>query len=335
MSNVIADALDKVLSEQCDSNVIRSIQEDPGNARALWSTIQKTGLCDVLLPEEQGGAGLGLKDSFPLFELCGFYAAPIPIAETMVARALLYRAGFNMAQNDAIALASGVKTEHGGVRCSHVVNGTAADWVLVHLPEIILLLSMKSVDERLTNSNCEIELSWSGYESADMISGMTPESLFRIRALLYSCFIAGALRRILSITTSFAKERHQFGKSLVGFQVIRHNLAVMKEETEVAGAAAALGCQVHMDDVSLLPIAIAKARTWQAASTVSTLAHQTHGAIGSTLEYDLQLYSRSMRKWQQSARSAAFWETCVGDLVVNGGNVSVLDLLRDATRVRQ
>ena len=67
--------------------------ESGQSAAALWNALEESGFADALVGEAQGGAGLSLGDVFPLLELCGAYAVPVPLAETMLARALLADAG--------------------------------------------------------------------------------------------------------------------------------------------------------------------------------------------------------------------------------------------------
>ena len=86
------DALRDLLKDQCTLRHVRDI-EAGGPASSLWDALESSGFADALLPESQGGAGLSLADAFALFELCGSFALPVPLAETMVARAFLADAG--------------------------------------------------------------------------------------------------------------------------------------------------------------------------------------------------------------------------------------------------
>jgi alkylation response protein AidB-like acyl-CoA dehydrogenase len=111
--------------------------------------------------------------------------------------------------------------------------------------------------------------------------------------------MAGLGRRVLEITTSYVKERKQFGVPVGSFQAIQHHLADMavavREVEHMARRAAwslVEGSETIRKDVS---------RAKQAGSSlipqVCWTAHQCHGAIGFTEEHDLHLYTRRAVSW--------------------------------------
>jgi len=55
-----------------------------------------------------------------------------------------------------------------------------------------------------------------------------------------------------------------------------------------------------------------------------------HGAIGFTAEYDLQIYTRRLHAWRQTAGSESYWHDVAGAYVTNSNDAS-LDILRSAT----
>ena len=90
--DLFADAARQLLGDQCTPQAVRAI-ESGGSPQALWNQLEEAGFADALVPEAQDGAGLGLAQVFGVWTLCGTYALPVPLAETMVARALLAQAG--------------------------------------------------------------------------------------------------------------------------------------------------------------------------------------------------------------------------------------------------
>src|SRR5690625_4682049 len=88
MEDILVDALSAVLAACCTPDVVRQA-EQTGDVTALWQRIQESGFADAMLAEDDGGAGLALQQAYPLLELCGKYALPVPLAETMLARAAL------------------------------------------------------------------------------------------------------------------------------------------------------------------------------------------------------------------------------------------------------
>ena len=85
--DLLAQSFERLLQEHCTPAHVRDI-ENGGPADALWTAVEQSGFLDALIPEEKGGAGLALRDVFPLAVLCGRYAVPVPVSETMVAGAI-------------------------------------------------------------------------------------------------------------------------------------------------------------------------------------------------------------------------------------------------------
>ena len=112
-------------------------------------------------------------------------------------------------------------------------------------------------------------------------------------AVAKCCEMLGGMQRTLEMTVDYAKERKQFDRPIGSFQVIQHYCATMA--TDVDGsrfgtyqAAWALSEGLPCDK----EVAIAKAWLGEAYGRVATLAHQIHGAIGCTIDHDLQFYTR-------------------------------------------
>jgi acyl-CoA dehydrogenase len=126
-------------------------------------------------------------------------------------------------------------------------------------------------------------------------------------AALTAAQMAGATRRLLEMTLTQVTTRQQFGRPLGSFQAVQHQLAVMAEEV----AAATLAAHIGMAGPGFTPArsAVATIRCGEAADTVAAIAHQLHGAIGVTSEFDLQLFTTQLRAWQRSLGGAGNWAT--------------------------
>jgi acyl-CoA dehydrogenase len=96
--------------------------------------------------------------------------------------------------------------------------------------------------------------------------------------------------------------------------------------------AAQLGCQAGLTRLSPEPVAVAKARTSEAAQKVASMAHAIHGAIGFTEEYDLQLYTRRLYSWRRAAGSEGYWHEILGRALVARQD-RTLNLLRELSNI--
>lgn len=115
------------------------------------------------------------------------------------------------------------------------------------------------------------------------------------------CFTAvqclGAAQRALDMTTAYVSSRVQFGRPIGSFQAVQHqaaNMATLVEATRfmVYEAAWALDQGSATDE----QLALAKAWAAKASIEVAALAHQLHGGIGVTEEYDLHFFTLRIKE---------------------------------------
>ncbi|WP_182286947.1 acyl-CoA dehydrogenase family protein [Comamonas testosteroni] len=341
MSNndLFADAARRVLADWCTPQVIREIESTGSRSAAvarLWQQLEETGLADALLAEEEGGAGLGLGEIFGVLEQCGAHALPLPLGETMLARAMLAQADMACPAG-SIALAQGAVQVDGGVHCALVRGGQVADSVLVQVQAEAGVWHLLSVSQAGLAPHAlvlDASLTWAP-EQLRAAGVIRPGSQFDARSLqaaVVAVQMAGAMRDVFQRSLQYANERQQFGCAIGKFQAIQHQLAVMSEHVFAARMAAQLGCSGDGIVPDRLRVAVAKARCSEAALVVTELAHAIHGAIGFTEEYDLQLFTRRLHAWRLTAGSEAYWQALAGQALMSHEGMT-LDLIRRITDV--
>jgi alkylation response protein AidB-like acyl-CoA dehydrogenase len=106
----------------------------------------------------------------------------------------------------------------------------------------------------------------------------------------------GGAQECLDRTVSYVKERRQFGRAVGSFQAIKHTLADLLVQVELARSAVDRAVAVHEDPRAFTEAALV-ARIWctDAYRLVSAEAVQLHGGIGFTWEHDAHLYFRRAR----------------------------------------
>ncbi len=331
--DLFSDAARALLRDCCTPRDVREI-EAGGSPQALWGQLEDAGFADALVPQAQGGAGLALREVFEVWALCGAHVLPVPLAETMIARALLAAAGADRPRG-SIALAQARLDDAGGVRCAVVRMGRAADAVLVRHEAGWQLLPVARAEAAPAVVRLDAGLSWDAAQSARAprlpVALPAGLDLRTLRACALAAQLSGALREVFQRTLQFANERRQFGRPIGKFQAIQHQLAVMSEHVFAARMAARLGCSGERWLPDRLRVAVAKARTSQAALAVADAGHAIHGAIGFTEEFDLQLFTRRMHAWRQAAGSESYWHDVAGARLVDDHSGPTLDLLRATT----
>ncbi|MFC1953074.1 acyl-CoA dehydrogenase family protein [Chloroflexota bacterium] len=112
-------------------------------------------------------------------------------------------------------------------------------------------------------------------------------------AVAKSCFVVGAMQQSLDMTVEYAKERKQYNRPIGSFQVIQHYCANMATDVEGSRFVAFQAAWMLTEGLpGAKEVSMAKAWINEAFERVSVLSHQIHGAIGCTIDHDLQFYTR-------------------------------------------
>ena len=115
----------------------------------------------------------------------------------------------------------------------------------------------------------------------------------------------------------------QFGRPIAKQQAVQHALAETAAEVEAMRASADAAVEVCADegfltDAALVAVATAKAQAGASAEVVARLAHQVHGAIGTTQEHPLHRVTLRLWSWRDDFGSERFWQERLGRLALAG-----------------
>jgi acyl-CoA dehydrogenase len=306
MDTLLADHFDKLLEGICTPNDVRAI-EAGASVEQFWAGLQESGFLDALLPEASGGAGLGLDDVAPLLFLLGARAIPLPVGETMVARALLDRAG-QASPTGPIVLAA-PSPDSGSL----VPSAAVASHVLLDTGHEVRLYEREALDVRDPGIHGSLALRvQSAGDRRPLAEIERPAAgLASLAAVIRAAQIAGAAGKVLEMSITYAKDRIQFGKPIGAQQAIQQNLAVMAELSIMTGMAARIGCSGGLSP-SIELAAVAKQASSMAACEIANIAHAVHGAIGISEEFDLQLLTRRLHEWRTADGSDSWWARRLG-----------------------
>jgi acyl-CoA dehydrogenase len=332
-----------LLAEHCPTERVAAATGDSWDAaqwQALWQALESTGLTLVGSPEEAGGSGGDLAAAADIAVAAGAAAAPVPLAETLAAGMVLARAGLDIpagpltlavASDPDVALrrvpygrwaatvAVGVDREDTdpdtGAPASGFLGNSAAsggapdgEWLAVTGRPARVQAGRNLAGE----PRDEVEL---GAEAAfRSVPAGTADYARRLLRLFRSLLIAGAAQRALDLTVAYVNEREQFGRKLARFPVVQQEIARMAGEVALitaatqaavaAGAGAGAGPGAGADGV-VSGVLAAKAQASQGAGIVAAIAHQLHGAIGTTEEHRLRLTTTRLWSWRDEDGPAA------------------------------
>lgn len=337
-TDLIRDMAEKLFGDGCEKSVLAAAETGAFPA-ALWKEITDAGLTGALLPESAGGSDLAIEDALAALRISASHAAPVPLAETMLAgwlagSALAVPEGpltiAPAAKGSSLSLrksGAGWRLEGMAKRTPFARNAAAilvltetdgANMVARVDPKACTLaegrnLAMEPRDD--VTFACDLGSS----DVAPAGNNVNAETLRAFGAAMRANQIAGALSRTLDITLQYANERVQFGKPIAKFQAIQHNLAMLAAHSAAANAAADMAAEAAANGMSLLPIAAAKARCGEAASIGAGIAHQTHGAIGFTREHMLHYLTKRLWSWRDEFGKESDWSLIIGRAAAKAG----------------
>src|ERR1700694_4773440 len=89
--SIIVDTATRIFADLCEPRTINAAEEGTW-PQALWDALEESGLSLTWVPETLGGAGADIIDGFAVLRVAGRAAAPVPLAETLLAGWLLAQA---------------------------------------------------------------------------------------------------------------------------------------------------------------------------------------------------------------------------------------------------
>lgn len=314
-NNELLEPFSRMLEDLMPLETVRAVESGASPTDA-WNVIEESGFLDALVPEAAGGAGLPLALVGPLLQTIGYYAVPLPLGETMLARWLIADAGL-ACPSGSIALVTG------GV----VPLGLVADNFLCADDAGLFLVSAAKASPRSTGAHSNIAATVAvSRDAADMSLPQSAEALRCAAALVHAASIAGAASRLLDMTITYANERVQFGKPIGRQQALQQSLAVMAEDVVASRIAVELACAQDLP-LRLATVACAKAQTSAVAARIANTAHAVLGAIGISEEHDLQLFSRRLHASRLAAGSETYWNRLLGEALIASSG-SAIDWMR-------
>ena len=342
-------------------DVRQHLTGDPLVISPLWREICELGWPGAAIPEAYGGLGMGYLELCVLAEELGRVVAPVPFSSSiyLAAEAILQYGSEEQKQQYLPGLVSGeivgtlawsdagekaVAFEDGSISGVKrpVAGGTLADiavvsaltaedkhvLVLVELAETaaandkhVQRQTLESADPSVRNAqitfdDCPAQLLGNGGDSA----GTLPQLLDRAAVLLAFEQIGGA-DRCLELAVDYVKERKTFGRAVGSYQAVKHKLAKMYAQNELARSNAYYGAWALASESEELPIAASAARI-SATECFEFAAREglhLHGGMGYTWEVDCHLYLKrsrdlalrlgSLRQWKEKLISATLTAT--------------------------
>jgi alkylation response protein AidB-like acyl-CoA dehydrogenase len=293
-------------------------------APALWEELARIGLAGVLVPEAQGGAGLGCFEAALAAEALGYHAAPLPFAAAAVMAPLALRESAagrawlsgiaDGSRRCAVLFEAGLSGETGAGRverregrlsgrlatgldaagATHLVL-VLADGALVGLeasgPGVSLGrrpgLDPTRPPAEVVLDGAPARLLWAPEAGREL-----GRRVLDAGRVMLAADTLGAAQHMLDRAVAHARQREQFGRLIGSFQAVKHMCAEMAAMLEPCRAL--VWYAAHAQDAGLedarLAACHAKAHLGEVGREVARMATEVHGGMGFTDELGLHLW---------------------------------------------
>ena len=329
---MVAEMVADVLA--ADERAAAARREVPGAGEELWRQLEELGLTLAGVPEESGGAGGSAAEALTILRVAGAHALVLPLLETQLGAWLLAEAGLPI-PSGPLALAPagfGDRVVARGPIASAVLEGVShgtpgfagATRVVVAVageddapaaagvaPEELAATPLRNAAGTRRDL---LRFREAAAEARPVGERAAPEQVLRRAALGRCAMIVGALHAVKDQSVAFASERQQFGRPILKFQAVAHQLAIVARESAMAEAATRAAGEhlVAGECLPLVEVAAAKVVCAKAATTVAAVAHQLHGAIGVTSEQPLARFTAQLLAWRDDFGGERAWAAALG-----------------------
>jgi len=315
-----AELAARILADRTTTDRLKEVEAGGDRFdRSLWQELDDAGLLALHLPEEHGGAGLGLVELARVVVEVGRRVAPVPLAVHGACTALL--AEHQMAPGRGL-YAAAVAEERAHLPASPVVTadasgalsgtktlvraGMAADALLVTAtgPDgpAVHLVEASAVDrrpQRTSDGDLAALVTLDATPSRRVGGDDAAERLGQLLVALAAAEQLGVTEGALRLTADYAKTREQFGRPIGTFQAVSQRLA--DGFIDVLGQRLTLWQAIWRLQERLPAAAeVATAKLW-AADAGHRIAHTTvhvHGGVGIDLDGEAHRYFTSGKRFE-------------------------------------
>ncbi|MEH6909655.1 MAG: acyl-CoA dehydrogenase family protein [Oceanicoccus sp.] len=307
---LLQDMTSKYLAEQVSLARVREVATNESSNAAIWRELAELGIPGLMIPEVNGGVGLGALDAAVIAECLGYHVTPSAfLSSAVMAPVALIAAGkddllaaiaagerrVGIAFGEAIGARRGAGITVSGNsisgKCLFVLDAEADDYLIADTDKNLYLVAadatglqranLTTVDK--TRTTCELILD----QVAAELMSTDPEVYNRsldLGRIMQAADTLGAAQSMLDQSVVYAKQREQFNRVIASFQAVKHMCADMVANLEpcrslIWYAAHAID---EVPEEARLMACHAKAHLSEVGKEVAKTATEVHGGMGFT-----------------------------------------------------
>lgn len=337
----LRDAVRKWVDKGYDFERRRGIVKAGGFSREAYGQLAELGLAGLYIPEAQGGLGMGPVEGMVVMEELGRGIVLEPLTQTLMAGAVLsgdapeaVRSAWlpKIASGDSLVVLACQEraARYHFENCEAKAVRDAARWVMTATKSIVPAgdqadafivpalangkLALFLVERTAAGVSTHGYGTQDGARAAEVMFQNAPATLITLDGLTTlthamdigiaaTCAEAvGVMDKTLAVTVEYMNTRKQFGVAISSFQALRHRVADMKMQLELARSMSYYASLKLNAPVEERRRAMARAKYQLGVSMrfVGQQAVQLHGGIGVTDEYIVSHYFKKLTQLEMS-----------------------------------
>ncbi len=350
-------AVRSFLAKESPSAYVRAMLDDEvKTSERVWEHLVELGWTGLLVPEAQGGLGLGLVDLAVVLEEMGRVPFPGPFLSSAVFATLAARrlglddqlrslaagatrgtiAVDELGHGDPVDRTRTRAVRKGGVWRLHglkpvVLDGASADWVLLPartqegLGSFLVEAPQGEVVPTWDKTRQVARLDLDGREAVRVGDDGDHTAAWRRIVddanVALCCDLLGVMEQAHHLAVEYAKVRVQFDRPIATFQVIKHKVVDMLHAIELTrvGTHYAAWASDAEEPTRAEAVAMAKGFATEAANEVCAESIQVHGGVGFTWDCDAHLFYRRAKQDDLLLGSGGWHRHRLADTVLAAG----------------
>ncbi len=337
----LRDAVRKWVDKGYDFERRRSIAKAGGFSREAYAQLAELGLSGLYIPEANDGMGMGPVEGMVVMEELGRGIVLEPLAQTLIAGAVLagyapdaVKAAWlpKIASGESLVV---LANQERAARyrldiCEAKATSSQAGWTLSATKSIVPAgdhadafivpaqangkIALFLVERTATGVSTRGYSTQDGGRAADVTLQNAPATLITLDGLTAlehavdigiaaTCAEAvGVMDKTMEVTVEYMNTRKQFGVAIATFQALRHRVADMKMQLELARSMSYYASLKLNAPAAERRAAMARAKYQLGNSMrfVGQQAVQLHGGIGVTDEYIVSHYFKRLTQMEMS-----------------------------------
>ena len=337
----LRDAVRKWVDKGYNFDRRRSITKAGGFSREAYAELADLGLTGLYIPEDDGGLGMGPVEGMVVMEELGRGMVLEPLVQTLISGAVLASYAADAVKAEWLPkIASGESlvvvahqersARYQTLKIESKASSAQHSWLLSATKSIVSAgdqadafvvsamadgkLALFLVERTAPGVSTKGYLTQDGARAAEVIFKDAPATLITLdgsSALAHaidigiaaSCAEAvGVMDKALAVTVDYMNTRKQFGVVISSFQALRHRVADMKMQLELARSMSYYASLKLNAPAAERSAAMARAKYQLGASMrfVGQQAVQLHGGIGVTDEYIVSHYFKKLTQLEMT-----------------------------------